>query len=362
MGKAAPRRKRKQRNAGHDARSTAIISKSSSSDGLSPETNDSARPSKVHFPVPPGTVYTVKEHPIYPAGWRQKIMMTSVVVIPFLGVIGAIVWCWQYGFMGWPYLAMLFGGWAATGMGITIGYHRLATHRSFDTYEWMRAIWISLGSLALEGSPIDWCAIHRKHHELSDMPGDPHSPHLHGDSFWQQLKGFWYAHTGWLLTGHWHSPDLRRYVPDLTSKKWLVAYDKLYYLWAAASVLLPAVLGFVLSGGSWKVTLLSFIWGGLVRIFVTHHITWSINSICHIFGAKHFKAGDDSRNNPIFGFLAWGEGWHNNHHAFPTSARHGLLWWQFDTSYLVIRAMEMVGLAWNVRVPTARQMEARRNY
>jgi len=279
--------------------------------------------------------------------------MLTAVVLPFLGCIAAVVLSWRFGFMGWLYLAMLVGGWLLTGTGITIGFHRLLTHRSFDTYRWVRLFWMTLGALSVEGSPLVWCAVHRRHHEMSDQPGDPHSPHLHGPGLWNSLRGLWYGHAGWLFTGYWSSPDLPRYVPDLLADQALVTVDRLYYLWVLVSLTLPAAIG-GLATLSWQGAALGLIWGGLVRIFITHHITWSINSICHVFGRQDFATSDHSRNNLLCGLFGLGEGWHNNHHAFPTSARHGLAWWQFDFSWLVIRGMELVGLAWNVRLPSDR--------
>jgi stearoyl-CoA desaturase (delta-9 desaturase) len=285
--------------------------------------------------------------------------MLTAVVLPLAGCLIGVALSWRFGFMGWLYLAMLVGGWLLTGMGITIGFHRLLTHRSFDTFRPVKLAWMTLGALSVEGSPLVWCAVHRRHHELSDQPGDPHSPHLHGAGFWNSLRGLWYGHAGWLFTGYWSAPDKQRYVPDLLTDPALVAVDRLYYLWVLVSLTLPAAIG-GLGTWSWRGALLGLIWGGLVRIFVTHHITWSINSICHVFGRQDYNTHDDSRNNVICGLLGLGEGWHNNHHAFPTSARHGLAWWQFDLSWLIIRGMELVGLAWNVRLPTARAQAEKR--
>jgi stearoyl-CoA desaturase (delta-9 desaturase) len=285
--------------------------------------------------------------------------MTLAVVLPFLGCIVAAVMLWQWGWMGWPYLVMLLVGMVVTEWGITIGFHRLLTHRSFDTYRWVRAVWMSLGALAVQGSPLVWCAIHRKHHHLSDVEGDPHSPHTHGSGWWNAFRGLVHSHTTWLFTSHWSCPDLSRYVPDLLKDRWLVRIDKLYYLWVIASLALPALLGGLITM-SWLGVLLGFIWGGLVRIFLVQHITFSVNSICHIIGRRDYKSSDLSRNNLIVGVLAQGEGWHNNHHAFPTSARHGLEWWQLDTSWLLILGMKRLGLAWNVQVPSPQAIEARR--
>ena len=295
----------------------------------------------------------------YSSSLTHKLIMATAVVFPFLGVIAAIVLLWQVGWMGWTYLTMMIVGWYLTGMGITIGFHRLLAHRSFDTYPWVRAGWMAMGSLAIEGSPLIWCAVHRKHHELSDEPGDPHSPHLHGKGFFNAIRGFIFSHTGWLFTQYWDRPKLERYVPDLLTDKLLMKIDRLYGLWVLASLGIPAVLGGLITW-SWAGVGLGFLWGGLVRIFITHHITWSINSVCHIFGGREYDAGDDSRNNLLCGVLAHGEGWHNNHHAFPTSARHGLRWWQFDASWIVIRTMQMLGLVWNVRLPSERIRESKR--
>jgi stearoyl-CoA desaturase (delta-9 desaturase) len=285
----------------------------------------------------------------------HKLSMTAAVVFPFLGFVTIVVWSWTVGWMGWLYLAMMIGGWILTGLGITVGFHRLLTHRSFETYRWVRACWMAMGALAVQGSPLVWCAVHRKHHELSDQEGDPHSPHLHGSGLWNRVKGFVHSHLGWLFAPHWLRTDQERYVPDLLKEPTLVSVDRLYYLWVPMSLAIPAVIG-GLATLSWQGALLGFLWGGLARIFVVHHITWSINSICHIFGSRDFEAHDESRNNLICGLLGHGEGWHNNHHAFPTSARHGLKWWQFDLSWLVIRAMQIVGLAWDVRLPSRRAL------
>jgi stearoyl-CoA desaturase (delta-9 desaturase) len=289
----------------------------------------------------------------------DRAIMVTAVALPFIGCLVATLLLWQYGFMGWLYLGMLVGGWLVSGLGITVGFHRLLTHRSFETHRWMRAVWMTLGALSVEGSPIVWCAVHRRHHELSDQSGDPHSPHLYGDGLWNRIRGLWFAHVGWLFTGYWSNPDLKRYVPDLLADPMLVFCDRLYYLWVLASLAIPALIGGLVAL-SWQGAFLGLVWGGLVRIFMTHHITWSINSICHVFGRRDYESHDDSRNNLLCGLLGLGEGWHNNHHAFPTSARHGLAWWQIDASWLTIRAMQAAGLAWNVRTPNLASREAKR--
>lgn len=285
--------------------------------------------------------------------------MGTAVVLPIVGLVAAIVLLWQFGWMGWLYLGMLIGGWLLTGLGITVGFHRLLSHRSFGTYPVVRAFWMAMGCLAVEGSPLIWCAVHRRHHEYSDTPGDPHSPRLHGETIGGMLRGLLHAHVGWLFTGHWTSPELKRYIPDLLQDRLLVAVDRRYYLLVLTSLVLPTALGGLLTW-TWWGALMGLLWGGLVRILVTHHITWSINSICHVFGKPTYRTSDRSTNNLICGVLGLGEGWHNNHHAFPTSARHGLAWWQFDLSWLVIRSMQAFGLAWDVRLPSAKSLAERR--
>lgn len=286
----------------------------------------------------------------------RKIIMLGVVVFPLMGLLATVVATWQYGFMGWLYLGMLVGGWYLTGLGITVGYHRQLTHRSFTTYNWMRYIWASLGALAVEGSPIDWCMVHRKHHQYSDHEGDPHSPHMSGDTMWQRIKGFFHSHIGWLFQSNWSKSERARYIPDLVEEDYLMWVDRHYVWWVVASFMVPTVLAGVITM-SVQGALLGLLWGGLARVAFTHHMTWSINSICHVFGSRDFKSSDDSRNNVFFGIFSHGEGWHNNHHAFPSSARHGLKWWQFDLSWMLIRGMQLVGLAWDVRLPSDRAME-----
>ncbi|MBX3416516.1 MAG: fatty acid desaturase [Pirellulaceae bacterium] len=295
----------------------------------------------------------------------QKIAMLIAVIGPFLGCIVAIAICWQYGFMGWQYLAMVIAGWALTTLGITVGFHRLLAHKSFETYRWVKATLMMLGALSVEGAPLVWCAVHRRHHGHSDQEGDPHSPNLAGHGFKGMIKGLWHGQIGWLFSGYWSKPNFEKYIPDLTKDRLLRWIDKNYYLFVILSLVGPAALGYAIEAylgvrNPWYGAGLGFLWGGLVRIFLTHHVTWSINSVCHVFGKRHFRSGDHSTNNAVCAMLSMGEGWHNNHHAFPSSARHGLFWYQFDMSWIVIRTMQMVGLAWDVKLPSKRALEARR--
>ena len=286
----------------------------------------------------------------------QRVLTLIFILLPVVGLLGAMVHAWGWGF-SWLELGLFLGMYLATGLGITVGYHRLFTHRAFDTNRAVQATLAILGSMAVEGPLLRWVANHRKHHQHSDQPGDPHSPHLHGGGFVNMLEGLWEAHVGWVFQPA--ARGLHRYIADFRSDRFLRTISALFPLWVALGLLIPAGLAGLITR-SWSGALMGFVWGGLVRIFFVHHVTWSINSVCHIWGSRPFKSHDHSRNNPIFGVLAFGEGWHNNHHAFPTSARHGLRWWQFDASYLVIRAMSWIGLAWNVRVPTRDRIAAKR--
>ena len=302
--------------------------------------------------------------PLASSPLSEKIIITSAVTIPLLACVYGGYQLWQYGWMTSLDLGLLVVGWYITGLGITVGFHRLLAHRSFETTRPVRYFWMSLGSLAVQGSPLMWCAVHRRHHQCSDKPGDPHSPHLHDGGVWQVLRGFVHSHTGWLYSPYWSDPSLKKFIPDLMSDKPAVVIDRFYYLWVIASLTIPALIGGLVVDGlatwSWQGAGTAFLWGGLVRICVTHHITWSINSVCHVFGKQDYQAGDASRNNVIFGFLAHGEGWHNNHHAFPNSARHGLKWWQFDLSWVLIRLMERLRVAWDVKVPAENMLAGRR--
>jgi len=279
------------------------------------------------------------------------------VVVPLLGMCSIAVFLWGWGF-SWTDLGLLLGMYLATAIGITVGFHRLFVHCSFETYAFVKFILGVLGSMAVEGPLLKWVAQHRRHHQHSDRPGDPHSPHLHGSGFWSVLRGLWHAHVGWVFQAD--PPGLDRYIKDLLQSRVARAVSALTPLWIALSVLLPGLLGGVITqkwGGVWT----GLIWGGLVRIFVVHHITWSVNSVCHIWGFRPYRSEDESRNNIVFGVLALGEGYHNTHHAFPTSARHGLRWWQIDVSYYVIRVLAWLGLAWDVKLPSKKaQAKGRR--
>jgi stearoyl-CoA desaturase (delta-9 desaturase) len=276
-----------------------------------------------------------------------RIATLAALTIPFAGLVTALVFLWGWGF-GWVDFGLLVGGYLLTALGVTVGFHRLFTHRSFETSRIVQFILAVLGSMAVQGSVLKWAAFHRRHHQHSDTPDDPHSPHHQGNGLLGVLRGFWHSHIGWAF-----QPDpenLDRYAKDLHRSRTLRVASTLFPLWIVLGLVIPASLGGILTG-TWMGVWLGLIWGGLVRIFLVHHVTWSVNSLGHLWGGRPYASGDESRNNFVLGLLAMGEGWHNNHHAFPTSARHGLRWWQIDFSYWVICGLALAGLAWKVRHP-----------
>jgi len=276
------------------------------------------------------------------------------VTVPLLGLAAAVVLLWGRGF-GWVDLGLLVGMYLLTMIGVTVGFHRLFTHRSFQTTRVVQFVLGVLGSMTFQGPLLPWVGRHRLHHRHSDGEGDPHSPHPHGGGLWGLVRGFWHAHIGWAFAP---APDgLERYAGDLRRSPMLRLVSALFPLWALLGLLIPAGIGFAFGG--WPGALAGFVWGGLVRILLGHHVTWSVNSVCHLWGTRPFDSGDQSRNNPVVGVLALGEGWHNNHHAFPSSARHGLRWWQIDVAYWVIRCLVLCRLAWRVRLPAIEERAAR---
>jgi stearoyl-CoA desaturase (delta-9 desaturase) len=285
-----------------------------------------------------------------------RLATATAVVVPPLALVGTMILAWG-GYFGWLYVGLLAGMYIVSGLGITIGYHRLYTHKSFATRGPVAVLFAIFGGMATQGPVIWWCATHRKHHQHSDHEHDPHSPHAgHAPGIRGAVRGFLHAHMGWLFSDL--RADMKRYVPDLLADRTTVRINRLFPLWVALGLAIPAAIGGLVTM-TWMGALLGFLWGGIVRICLLHHVTWSINSVCHIWGSRDYASGDESRNNPIFGILAFGEGWHNNHHAFPASARHGLKWWQFDSSWLVIRTLEKLGLASKIRLPAPDRLAAK---
>jgi len=262
---------------------------------------------------------------------NSKPFALVIVIVPLLGTVLAIGLLWQRA-IHWSDLALLATMYALTAFGVTIGYHRMLTHRSFRAHPVVKVILLVLGSMGVEGPPIEFAATHIKHHAHPDREGDPHSP----------MEGFFHAHVGWLFKDRFADPQI--YCRHLLKDPIVVFVNRTFLLWVALSLAIPFALG------GWT----GLLWGGLVRIFIGHHITFSVNSICHTFGKREFETNDSSRNEWIVGILGFGEGWHNNHHAFPRAAFYGIRWWQVDLGGYVIWVLERLGLVHDVyRVPTA---------
>jgi stearoyl-CoA desaturase (delta-9 desaturase) len=284
----------------------------------------------------------------------ERTANLSGVVVPFVGVVVAIVMLWNRA-VDTTDLAILVVMYLITAVGITVGFHRLLTHRAFATYPWLERTFAVMGSLSVQGSVMDWVADHRKHHAHTDREGDPHSPHVgHGSG----LSGLWHAHVGWLMETQGQA-DWKRYAPDLYEDPGMRRIGRRFPALAVLSLLIPTAAGFVLHGFTLDGALRGLVWGGLVRIFFVHHITWSVNSVCHFFGRRRFDVDDHSTNVGWLAVLSLGESWHHNHHAFPRSAYHGLRRWEVDPSGLIITGLQRVGLAWNVVRITPERQRAR---
>jgi stearoyl-CoA desaturase (delta-9 desaturase) len=289
----------------------------------------------------------------------DRVASAVVTAVPPIMVVIAMWLGWMGNLLQWQDLLILALSYMVIGTGITVGFHRLLTHRSFKCHRVVRAGFAALGSAAAEGPVIDWVATHRKHHQFSDVHGDPHSPHVgHGSGWRGAVSGLLHAHVGWVFRDM-EVADEQRYAKDLLADPLIKFVDRTFVLWVAAGLAAAFGLGVLLTG-TVKGGLVALLWGGAARIFFMHHATFSINSLCHFFGRHDYDTGDESRNLAWLAIPTWGEAWHNNHHAFPTSYRHGLKRWQIDPSAAIIRTMEMTGLAWDVvRVdPTRRERKA----
>jgi stearoyl-CoA desaturase (delta-9 desaturase) len=278
----------------------------------------------------------------------ERNVNIAAVIVPFLGVIAAGALLWD-GLLGPRDLAIFAVMYLLSAIGVTVGFHRLLTHRAFQTRAWLRYTLAVLGSFSVQGPVIDWVADHRKHHTFADEDGDPHSPHAgRGAGLRGMFAGLWHAHVGWLFSTHGQASS-RRFAPDLLEEPVMRRINRGFPLLALASLALPFALGVALSGGSLVAGGLgALLWGGLVRVFLVHHITWSINSICHFFGRRRFDTDDESTNVFWLALPSLGEAWHHNHHAFPRSAFHGLRWYELDPSGWLILGLERIGLAWDV--------------
>lgn len=282
-------------------------------------------------------------------------VVTAVLVIGpgvALGIVVPLLWGHAVTLLDLVLAVVLY---VVTGHGITIGYHRLFTHSSFKPKRPLKIALATLGSLAVEGSVIGWVAAHRRHHRHSDAPGDPHSPHQYGSGTLAQVRGFLHAHVAWLFSAQLTSAQ--RYAPDLLQDRDLVVLSRLFPLFAVMSLAIPFGLGWLVAG-TWGGALTALIWAGLVRMMVLHHVTWSINSVCHVFGRQPYTTKDHSTNFAPLAILSFGESWHNFHHAQPCSARHGAAPHQIDSSARVIRLFEQFGWATNVRWPNQARLTA----
>jgi stearoyl-CoA desaturase (delta-9 desaturase) len=286
---------------------------------------------------------------------ERRVNITAVL-LPFLVVAVAVPLLWGR-LIGTSDVIVFVVMYVLCGLGITVGYHRMLTHRAFQTHRATRYVFAVLGSMAIQGPVIEWVADHRKHHAHTDKEGDPHSPHVgHGAGVRGALRGLWHAHVGWL----WRTNGQARaykFARELVEDRGMKRINRAFPQLVLASLAQPTLLGFALTG-TLRGALTGLLWGGFVRIFVQHHVTWSVNSICHFFGTRRFAVEDHSTNVFWLALPSFGESWHHNHHAFPRSAAHGLRWWELDPSEMVIRLMRRLGLAWDVvLIPTDRQKQ-----
>jgi stearoyl-CoA desaturase (delta-9 desaturase) len=284
----------------------------------------------------------------------DRIATGTITALPFIA-LGIVCWQVWSDLLRWSDVAVFLIMYVLTGLGVTVGFHRHLTHRSFKTHRWLRGLLAILGSVAIEGPVISWVADHRKHHAYSDQEGDPHSPHVgHDGGFRGALKGLAHAHVGWLFI-HTHRGARKRYARDLIEDPVISFVDRTFLVWALGGFVMAFGLGYAI-GGTLDAALTGLLWGAGVRMLVVHHVTYSINSLCHFFGRRRFPTDDESRNLLWLALPTFGESWHNNHHAFPTSAFHGMRRWEIDPSALVIKGLEKLGLVWDVvRIDPERQ-------
>jgi stearoyl-CoA desaturase (Delta-9 desaturase) len=283
----------------------------------------------------------------------EQALVIAFMIVPLLALAAAVPLAWGWG-LTWLDVALAVAFYFLTGLGVTVGFHRYFTHGSFKAKRPLRILLAVVGSTAFQGGVIGWVADHRRHHAYSDKEGDPHSPWLFGTGPVAMIRGFWHAHMGWILGRD--RTNARRFAPDLLADRDIVAVDRLFLPLTLASLAVPALLGGVITG-TWWGALTALFWAGLVRVAVLHHVTWSINSICHMIGDRPFTARDRSANVWWLAVLSFGESWHNLHHADPTCARHGVRRGQVDISARVIWAFERLSWVHSVRWPTTRRLE-----
>ncbi|MFJ8913891.1 acyl-CoA desaturase [Amycolatopsis sp. NPDC102389] len=288
-------------------------------------------------------------------GSGEMLILKTFLLVPFVALLAAVPIVWGWG-MTWVDLALAAVFYTVGTLGVTVGYHRYFTHGAFKAGRPLRVALAIAGSFAVQGSVIFWVASHRRHHAFADREGDPHSPWLFGTSPGALLRGFWHAHMGWMFSREVTNYD--RFAPDLVADKDLRVVNRYFWLWITLSLALPAVLGGLISW-SWWGAVTGFFWAGLVRIAFLHHVSWSVNSICHLIGERPFASRDKAANFWPLAILSMGESWHNSHHADPTCARHGVLRGQVDVSARVIWLFEKFGWARDVRWPKPERLAAK---
>jgi stearoyl-CoA desaturase (Delta-9 desaturase) len=295
--------------------------------------------------------------PITPAGRVKAAVTAAIVIVPFAGLGVAVWFAWGHG-LGFTEILLAAGLYLVTGLGVTIGFHRLLTHRSFTAAPALRVVLAVAGSMSFEGDVIGWVAIHRRHHAFTDRPGDPHSPYRYGTHLAGQLRGLAHAHVGWLLRDDPTPAD--RYAPDMVADPAMRVVSRAFPVLCVISLGLPFGLGWAIGG--WRVALGALLWAGLVRVTLLQHVTWSVNSLCHVFGNRPFttRRHDRATNLWPLALLSLGESWHNMHHSDPTCARHGADPRQIDISAAVIRIFERLGWATCVHWPAADRLDSRR--
>jgi stearoyl-CoA desaturase (Delta-9 desaturase) len=285
------------------------------------------------------------------------VVLWVFVTVPFLALMAAVPLAWGWG-LSWVDIAILAVSYLITGLGITVGYHRHLTHGSFKATRWLRFALATAGALAVEGPPTVWVATHRRHHAFSDRDGDPHSPWRYGPSVTGLARGLIFAHIGWMLFNR-DCTNRARFAPDLVADRDIRRIDRLFPVLVAATLLVPAAVG-GLATWSWQGALTAFFWGGLVRIALLHHVTWAINSVCHVAGQRPFNSRDKAANFWPLAIISFGENWHNSHHADPSGARHGVLRGQIDPAARLIWAFEKLGWAHDVHWPQPQRLDAKR--
>lgn len=285
-----------------------------------------------------------------------KRLSFLIVLIPTVSAVIGLGLVYRSGISAWE-IGLLVGMFTLTTIGLEVGFHRYFSHHAFQTNTVIRIILAVLGSMGAGGGVIYWVAHHRRHHQYTDLPGDIHSPHLHGDGIGGHLRGLWHAHVGWIFQGEITNSIL--FAKDLLRDPIIAKINRLQLVWVVLGLVLPAVAGGIITG-TWSGVWHGLLWGGLVRIFLVHQFIWSTNSICHLYGSRPFATDDRSTNNFWLAIPTLGQSWHNNHHAFPNSAIVGLHWWQIDLSAWLIRSLEAVGLVWNVKTPKAATVESKK--